>query len=58
VRHDKNCKRKILQEKAVEATKKKKKKGGKNLSPRSRKACHSTSIALMKSVAEIRTRVP
>jgi hypothetical protein len=34
----------------VEATKqkKKKKKGGKNLSPRNRKACHSTSTALLK----------
>jgi hypothetical protein len=31
----------FLQEKAVEATKQKKKKGGKNLSPRNRKACHS-----------------
>jgi thymidylate synthase len=39
-------KKKILQEKAVEATKKKK-KGGKNLSPRNRKACHSTSTALL-----------
>jgi hypothetical protein len=31
----------------------KKKKGGKNLSPRNRKACHSTSTALLKSVAEM-----
>jgi hypothetical protein len=35
---------------------KKKKKGGKNLSPRNKKACHSTSAALLKSVAEIRTQ--
>jgi hypothetical protein len=34
----------------------KKKKRGKNLSPRSRKACHSVSIALLKSVAEIGTQ--
>jgi hypothetical protein len=40
----------VLQEKAVEATKQKKKKGGKNLSPRDRKACHSTSTALHKHV--------
>jgi uncharacterized protein len=37
----------FLQEKAVEATKQKKKKGGKKLSPRNRKACHSTSTALL-----------
>jgi hypothetical protein len=30
----------------------KKKKRGKNLSPRNRKACHSVSTALLKSVAE------
>jgi hypothetical protein len=37
--------KKFLQEKAMEATKqeKERKKGGKNLSPRNRKACHSTS---------------
>jgi hypothetical protein len=34
----------------------KKKKGEKNLSPRNRKACHSTNTALLKSVAEIRTQ--
>jgi hypothetical protein len=32
-----------------------KKKRGKNLSPRNRKACHSVSTALVKSVAEIGT---
>jgi predicted transcriptional regulator len=31
----------------------KKKKRGKNLSPRNRKACHSVSTALLKSVADI-----
>jgi hypothetical protein len=45
--------KKFLQEKAVEVTKQKKKKEEKNLSPRNRKACHSTSTALLKSVAEI-----
>jgi hypothetical protein len=41
------CELNFLQEKAVEATKQKKKKGGKkNLSPRNRKTCHSTSTAL------------
>jgi hypothetical protein len=34
----------------------KKKKRGKNLSPRNKKACHSVGTALMKSVAEIGTR--
>jgi hypothetical protein len=33
----------------------KKKKRGKNLSPRDRKACHSVSTALVKSVAKIET---
>jgi hypothetical protein len=46
---------KNLQEKAVEATKQKKKRG-KNLSPGKRKACHSVSTALLKSVAEIGTQ--
>jgi hypothetical protein len=45
----------FLQEKAVEATKQKDKRG-KNLSPRNRKACHSIGTALMKSVAEIGTQ--
>jgi hypothetical protein len=35
---------------------KKKKRAGKNLSPRNRKAYHSISIALLQSVAEIGTR--
>jgi hypothetical protein len=39
----------------VEATSKKKKRG-KNPSPKNRKACHSTSTALLKSVAEIGTQ--
>jgi hypothetical protein len=34
----------------------KKKKRGKNLSPTNRKACHSVSTALLKSVAEIGTQ--
>jgi hypothetical protein len=38
----------------VEATKQKEEKRG-NLSPRNRKACHSVSTALRKSVAEIGT---
>jgi hypothetical protein len=33
----------------------KKKKRGKNLSPRNMKACHNISTALLKSVAEIGT---
>jgi hypothetical protein len=39
--------KKILQENAVEATKQKKekRKRGKNLSPRNRKACHRVSTA-------------
>jgi hypothetical protein len=40
----------------VEATKQKEKEGGKNLSPRNRKACHSVNTALLKSVAEIGTQ--
>jgi hypothetical protein len=44
--------KKYLQEKAAETTKQKEEKR-KNLSPRSRKACHSVSIALMQRVAEI-----
>jgi hypothetical protein len=32
-----------------------KKKRGKNLSPRNRKACHRVSTALLKGVAEIGT---
>jgi hypothetical protein len=36
--------------------KRKKEKRGKNLSPRNRKACHSISTALLKSVAEIGTQ--
>jgi hypothetical protein len=38
----------FLKEKAVEATKQKKEERRKNLSPRNRKACHSTSTALLK----------
>jgi hypothetical protein len=34
----------------------KKKKRGKNLSPRNRKACHSIDVALPKSVAEVGTQ--
>jgi hypothetical protein len=34
----------------------KKKKRGKNQSPRNRKACHSVGTALLKSVAEIGTQ--
>jgi hypothetical protein len=34
----------------------KKKKRGKNLSPRNRKACHSISTALLQSIAEIGTQ--
>jgi hypothetical protein len=34
----------------------KKKKRGKNLSPRNRKACHNVGTTLMKSVAEIGTQ--
>jgi hypothetical protein len=34
----------------------KKKKRGKNLSPRERKECHGVSTALLKSVAEIGTQ--
>jgi hypothetical protein len=45
----------FLQEKAVEATKQKEEKR-KTLSPRNRKACHSVSTALLKSVAEIGTQ--
>jgi hypothetical protein len=32
------------------------KKRGKNLSPKNTKACHSISIALLQSVAEVRTQ--
>jgi hypothetical protein len=39
----------------VEATKQKEEKREKTLSPRSRKACHRVSTALLKSVAEIGT---
>jgi hypothetical protein len=35
----------------------KKKKRGKILSPRNRKACHSVSTALLQSVAEIGTQI-
>jgi hypothetical protein len=45
----------FLQEKEVETTSKKK-KIGKKLSPRNRKACHNISCALLKSVAEIGTQ--
>jgi hypothetical protein len=47
----------FIQEKTVEATKQKKKRG-KRLSPRNKKACHIISTALMQSVAEIRTQSP
>jgi hypothetical protein len=38
-----------------EAAESKKKRRGKNLSRRNRKACHSVSTALLQSVAEIGT---
>jgi hypothetical protein len=41
----------ILTRKAAETTKQREEQR-KNLSPRNRKACHSTSTALLKSVAE------
>jgi hypothetical protein len=42
--------------KAVEATKQKEEKRKKPKSPRNRKACHSISTALLKSLAEIGTQ--
>jgi hypothetical protein len=47
---------KILQEKAVEATKQSKKEKIKNLSMRNMKACHSVSTALLQSVVQIGTQ--
>jgi hypothetical protein len=47
-------KKRILQEKAVEAAEQKARE--KNLNPRNRKACHSVSTALLQSVAEIVTQ--
>jgi hypothetical protein len=46
----------FLQVKSSGGHQAKKKKGGKNLSPRNRKACHSVSTALLQSVAEIGTQ--
>jgi hypothetical protein len=46
----------FLQEKAQRRPPSKKKKRGKNLSPRNTKACHRISTALLKSVAEIGTQ--